>query len=167
MSTDPAAEFDPALPLGTVAQRSWRAIKTPVMVWLWTLNVLYWMALFYWPRAEAMWALVAYLAVGPMIAAMIACQRGLTRLSGLIHLPWVPFSVYLGLRLYSDALGPALSPASDPVYFAWVQVLFVATLLCLLLDAVDVLRWLSGERYVLGTPAAAAAGASKLAPVSP
>lgn len=164
MTAEPRETFPPALPLATVAWRSWRSIKQPVMIWLWYLNVLYWIGLFYLPRPEALWAVVAYLAVGPFIFVMIRVQRGLTRLSGLIHLPWVPLSVYLGLRLFTDALGPALSDSDGRFYFYWLHALFLSTIICLVLDAVDVIRWLTGERYVLGTAAAAARGASKLAP---
>jgi hypothetical protein len=134
------------------------------MAWLWYLNLLYWGAFAWLPRPEAVWTLVAYLAVGPLIVVMIRAQRGLTRLAGLIHLPWVPLTLYLGLRLFTDILGPGLSPATDGLFHGWLLLLFCSTLVCLALDAADVVRWLAGERYVLGTPAAAAAGASKLAP---
>ena len=98
------AEFDRAWPLYKAAYRSWSSMKTWVMVWLWYLNVLYWIAFAYWPRAEAVGAVAAYLAVGPLIVWTLRHHRGLTRLSGLIHLPWVPFAGYLGLRLFSDLL---------------------------------------------------------------
>lgn len=154
-------QFDSALPLGTVVLRSWLSLKGWVMAWLWYLNVLYWVSFVYLPRSEAVWIAVAYFGVGPLVYLMVTRQRGLTRLAGVIHLPWVPLLAYLALRLFSDALGPALSPAADPVYYFWLQVLFWSTLVCVVIDAVDVARWLAGERYVLGTPAAVAAGASK------
>jgi len=162
---DPSREqLDPSLPLRTVALRSWWSMKTWVMVWLWYLNVLYWVGFFYLARPEAFWAIMAYLAVGPFVIALVSRQRGLTRLTGLIHLPWVPLLVYLWLRLFTDGLGPAPTPAGDPLYYFWIQLVFWSTLVCVALDIVDVMRWLAGERYVLGSPAAAAAGASKLAP---
>jgi hypothetical protein len=163
MDDDSSGRFDPSLPLGTVAFRSWRSIKAPVMAWLWYLNVLYWIGFLHLGRDEAFWAVISYFAVGPLIALMVVTQRGLTRLSGLIHLPWVPFAIYLGLRLFTDRLGPPLSPADGLFYYAWLQVVFWSTCLCLLLDAVDVLRWIRGERYVLGSPEAASRGASRLA----
>lgn len=158
-----AEEFPSDLPLATVAWRSWLSIKPAVMAWLWYLNALYWVGLFYLPRAEALWVVLAYFAVGPLVVVMVRSQRGLTRLAGLIHLPWVPLIVYLGLRLYTDLLGPALLAADDPWYYYWLQVVFFSTVICVVLDVVDVVRWLAGERYVLGTPAAAARGASGLA----
>ncbi|MFU8814362.1 MAG: hypothetical protein ACNA7W_03390 [Pseudomonadales bacterium] len=155
--------FDTSLPLEVVAYRSWSAMKSGVMVWLWYLNVIYWIGFFHLDRPEGRWAVVAYLAVGPVIVMMVVAQRGLTRLSGLIHLPWVPFVLWLGLRLYTDALGPAVSSAGGWSFLAWLHLLFWSTLICLVLDVLDVARWLAGERYVIGTPAAHAAGASKLA----
>ncbi|MGB0513417.1 MAG: hypothetical protein ACPGJE_01100 [Wenzhouxiangellaceae bacterium] len=160
-----AATFDSSIPTGQAAWQSWSAMQNWVMVWLWYLNVLYWVGFFYLSHAEAKWALISYAAIGPIVTVMIIKQRGLTRLSGLIHIPWLIFTVYLGLRLYSDALGPALTAADGGAFYAaWLHVVFWSTLICVVLDIIDVGRWFAGERYVLGTPAAQAAGASKLAP---
>lgn len=157
--------FSQELPLNRAAFLSWLSMKPLVMVWLWYLNVLYWVALFYWPKPEAVAAVVSYVAVAPLVVWMIGRQRGLTRLSGLIHLPWIPFAAYLGVRLFSDELGPRLSFEPDGVFHGWLVLLFWSTVICLAFDVLDVMRWLAGQRYVLGTPAAAAAGASKLAPL--
>lgn len=157
---------EPAAEHRSVASRafhSWLSMKTGVMVWLWYLNVLYWVAFFQSGRPEAFWAAISYVAVGPILVAMVWWQRGLTRLTGLIHLPWVPFTGYLGLRLFTDALGPASSMADGRFYYLWLHAVFWSTLICVGFDVIDVIRWLAGERYVLGSPAAHAAGASKLA----
>ena len=163
MDTRLPDKFDSAWPIRKAAYRSWASMKTWVMAWLWYLNALYWVGFAYLERPEALWTIVSYLTVGPIIALMIVSQRGLTRASGLIHLPWVPYTVYLGLRLFTDRLGPALSFADGGLYAGWLHAVFFSTALCLAFDALDVARWLAGERYVLGTPAAHAAGASKLA----
>ena len=145
------------------AFHSWLSMKTGVMIWLWYLNVLYWVAFFQPGRPEAFWAAISYVAVGPILVFMVWRQRGLTRLTGLIHLPWVPFTGYLGLRLFTDVLGPASSMADGRFYHPWLHAVFWSTLICLGFDVIDVIRWLAGQRYVLGSPAAHAAGASKLA----
>lgn len=160
------ASADLAAARQSVASRvfhSWLSIKTGVMAWLWYLNVLYWIAFFQLDRPEAFWTAVSYLAVGPILLGMVWWQRGLTRLTGLIHLPWVPFTVYLGLRLLTDVLGPAASMADGAFYYLWLHAVFWATLICVVLDVVDAIRWLAGERHVFGSPAAYAAGASKRA----
>ena len=161
-----ATTFDPTIPTRTAALQSWLSMKTWVMVWLWYLNVLYWVGFAFLPQSEAHWALVSYAAIAPIVMVMMTRQRGLTRLSGLIHLPWLAFTVYLGLRLFSDVLGPAVSAEQQGVaYLVWLQVVFWSTGVCVVLDVVDVVRWFRGERYVLGTPAAHGVGASKLAGV--
>lgn len=155
--------FDSNIPTAQTAWQSWLAMKNWVMVWLWYLNILYWIGFFFLPHTEAMWALISYAAIGPIVTIMVIKQRGLTRLSGLIHTPWLIFTIYLGLRLYSEGLGPVVTAtAEEPFYAAWLHVLFWSTLTCVVTDIVDVARWFFGERYVLGTPAAHAAGASKL-----
>ena len=104
-------------------------------------------------RPEAQWALISYVAIGPLIAGVVWPQRGFTRLSGLIHLPWLAYTLWLGLRLWTETPGG--------LYGIWLHVVFWSTALCLAFDIVDVVRWLRGTRYRLGTPAAVAAGASK------
>lgn len=160
------ATFGSSIPTGQAAMQSWLAIKNRVMIWLWYLNILYWLGFFFLPHAEAFWALISYAAIGPIVGAMIIKQRGLSRLSGLIHIPWLIFSIYLGLRLYSGALGPAVTAnAEEPLYVVWLYVVFWSTFVCILLDIFDVGRWFAGEKYILGTPAAHSAGASKLSTV--
>lgn len=166
-NSDLPATFDSSISTGKAALHSWLSIKNWVMVWLWYLNVLYWLGFFFLPYAEAIWALASYAAIGPIVTFIITKQRGLTRLSGLIHVPWLVFTIYLGLRLYSEVLGPAITAeAGESFYAIWLHAVFWSTLLCVVLDIVDVTRWFSGERYVLGTPAAHAAGVSKLSKIA-
>lgn len=142
--------------------RSWLAMKPWVKAWLFFLNGVFLAALaFRDPLAR--WTLAAYLASGPLLLAMMLAQRGLTRLLGLAHLiPWLPLLAYTSLRLSGDAAGPRITPGGDPALFAWALVLGAATAVCLAFDAFDVVRWIRGERFVLGTPEAARAGASRL-----
>jgi hypothetical protein len=149
--------------MGTVAFRSWSSMKSWVMIWLWYLNALYWVAFFYLEQPEARWALLAYLFIGPIGMLLVRSQRGLTRLAGLMHLPWLFYLIYLGLRLFTGVLGEVAFEAVDAFYWYWLQAIFWSTLACVVLDIWDVVRWVRGERYVLGTAKAAAVGASKLA----
>ena len=75
---------------------------------------------------------------------------------------WLPLLVYLDLRLVGDIAGPRIDPATQPALFAWALLLGVTLAICLALDAWDVVRWLRGERYILGTDQAYRAGASNL-----
>lgn len=147
--------------------RSWLAMKTWVKVWLFYLNAVFLAALALVDRPLGRWALVAYLASGPLLLAMMVRQRGLTRLLGLAHLlPWIPLTVYLSGRLACDWFGPRLRFAADPWAAGYAALLLASVTICLAFDAADVVRWLRGERYVLGSPEAVRRGASKPAPVS-
>ena len=154
--------FDASIPLGTVIFRSWASMKNGVMAWLVYLNALYLAGFFFLDHAEAVWALISYASIGPIIVVMFVSQRGLTRLAGLIHIPWLCYLIYLALRLFTDSAG-ASSPTGG-LFDYWIQMVFWSTLVCVAFDIWDVYRWtFKHERYVLGTPAAAAADASKLA----
>ena len=88
---------------------------------------------------------------------------GLNRLLGIGHLiPWLPLLTYIDLRLIGDIAGPRIDAVSQPAMFAWALLLGVTLTICLAFDAWDVVRWLRGERYVLGSDQAYRAGASNL-----
>lgn len=137
-------------------------MKTWVKIWLFFLNLVLLgsLAFLYDPIGRA--AALAYVAAVFILMSIVVAQRGLTRLCGLGHLiAWVPLMAYLFLRLGSEAAGPQLTFSSDPRLFAYAVVFVSAIGLCLVMDVIDVLRWIRGERYVLGTEEAFRAGASK------
>ena len=103
--------------------RSWLSMKPWVKAWLFFLSGVFLAALcFRDPLAS--WALVAYLASGPLLLAMMLAQRGLTRLLGLAHLvPWTPFLVYAVLRLVGETMGPRIRWSDDPALLAWAALL--------------------------------------------
>jgi hypothetical protein len=141
---------------------SWLSMKPWVKIWLFFLNGVFLAALFFPAQPLTMWVLAAYVASGPVLAGMMAWQGGLTRLLGLAHLiPWTPLVVYLVLRLTGDAVGPQVGPATHGNLYPWVLVLLIAVTTCLAFDIYDVVRWIRGERFVLGTPEAARRGASR------
>lgn len=142
--------------------RSWLSMKPWIKAWLFFLNGVFLAALCF-RDPLATWALVAYLASGPLLLAMMLAQRGLTRLLGVAHLvPWTPLLFYLGLRLVGDAVDPRIRWSDDPALLAWAVLLAASVAVCLAFDAFDVVRWLRGERFLLGSPEAARAGASRL-----
>jgi hypothetical protein len=65
------------------------------------------------------------------------------------------------LRLGSPIAGAQLTLATTPALLAYAVVLLVTVGICLAFDAWDVVRWLRGERFVLGSRAAYEAGASR------
>lgn len=148
-------EFNSSVPTHSAIFRSWKSMKTWVMIWLWSLNAIYWPAFFWLDRVEARFALLAYFSILPFAAAIAVPQRGLTRLSGVMHLPFLVLVLWLSTRIFSNTY--------ESLYGVWLQTLFWATTICVAFDIIDVIRWFRGERYRLGTPDAVEMHASKAA----
>jgi len=141
--------------------RSWLSMKPWVKAWLFFLNFVF-LTAFAFDHAVAFWALVAYFASGVLLLPIMFWQRGLTRLLGVAHLiPWTPLLFYLGLRLVTDWAGPRVTWEGDSSLYAWALVLCARLVVCLGFDLLDLWRWLRGERFVLGSPEAVQAGASR------
>lgn len=145
--------------------RSWLALKGWVRAWLFFLNFVLLGSLFFLDDPAGRWTLLAYLASGPLLLGIMHRQRGLTRILGIAHLvPWTPLMVYLAVRVSTDRVGPQLGPAGSLLLFAYVVLVLVTVGVCLAFDANDLVRWIRGERYVMGSEEAYEAGASRLAP---
>ncbi len=75
-----------------------------------------------------------------MISAMIQMgifhAKGFVRMLGIGHSPWIPLLLWLWTRLNFDA-----SP-----FAYWIVALMVLNTLSLIIDVVDVARYLKGER---------------------
>ena len=134
---------------------SWLSMKQWVKMWLFLLNAVFLAALGFTHDPAATWILVGYVASGPLLLWMMVQQRGLTRLLGLAHLiPWVPLLLYVVLRVCSDVTGPLVLFQTQPIFATYLYVLLVCLVFCLSLDTWDVIRYIRGERYVLGSPEA-------------
>ncbi len=145
---------------GQIVQ-SWFSIKTWVKYWLFYLNGIFLASLIFWPRPDARLIFYGYLASAPFLIGLMVFQRGLTRLLGLAHLiPWMPLLVILLYRLTTGADEHLSSPETFPIYHIYLWTVIVSIAICLIFDLVDVRRWIKGERYVLGTRAAAEQNAS-------
>ena len=88
-------------------------------------------------RTEAQFVLAA-MVVGMLLMTALVAVSGFSRLVGLGHIAWIPLAVYLGERL-SEV------PASD-FFGVWLRVLLVANILSLIIDSVDVIRYVAGDR---------------------
>ena len=156
------------LPVAKAIAASWGSMKPWVKYWLFALNAVFLAAAFILPDPLARYTLMAYAASGPWLLAIMLYQRGLTRLLGIAHLvPWLPLLVYLAARLTSNIAGTQITFAATPVQWTYAAVLLCVLGGCLAVDAVDVWRWIRGERYRLGSVKAQAAGASSLWLISP
>ncbi len=101
--------------------------------------------LFYLGTPEGKVVLGAFV-LGALFQTAIFSAKGFVRLLGIGHIVWVPMVAWLWTRL--DA-----SPASS-LFRYWLLATIVSVSLSLLIDAVDVIRYLRGERDpYLETPA--------------
>ncbi len=109
----------------------------PVRLWLILLLAANLGTLFFLNHVEAQVALVALMA--SMVAMTILTGlTGFTRLLSVGHIFWVPMLFWLWNRL--DQI-----PAQD-AFGMWIRVLITANLVSLLLDTVEVIRYIRGER---------------------
>ncbi len=105
------------------------------MMLLMTANVV--VPIFFLGRLEAQVVLAATVS-SLVLFTLLTARGGFTRLLGLGHLPWVPLIWFLGTRL-----GEA-SP--DDFYGIWIRAVIALNATSLAIDAVDVIRYVAGDR---------------------
>ena len=93
--------------------------------------------LFFLQHVEAQIALGAFL-VSFALMVYLTGRFGFTRILGLGHILWIPMLIFL-----FPALGNV--PSSD-AFGIWIRTLFVINVILLAIDAVDVTRYIAGER---------------------
>jgi hypothetical protein len=76
--------------------------------------------------------------VGMVIMSVIFNMKGFVRLLGIGHIAWLPLVFWLWTRLDH-------APA-DSIFGYWLVAVLVLNSLSLLIDTVDVLRYIKGER---------------------
>lgn len=105
------------------------------IAWLGTINLA---SLAFLREIEARWVLTAFLA---SLTTMVLLEHsyGYNRFLGLAHVIfWTPLLLYLYRRL-ARIVGP-------PRYENWLRTLLASNGISLLIDYVDVLRYLTGDR---------------------
>ena len=115
-------------------------LKMPIPWQLWlmlllTVNLV--VPLFYLGRLEAQVVFAAVLAAFAL-TTILTGVTGFSRLLGLGHIFWVPLLLFLWTRL--DQI-----PASD-LFGIWIRTLMVLNALSLVIDAIDVVRYIAGDR---------------------
>lgn len=119
--------------LSAILQEPWWLVAW--IGWLFAINAA---GLLFVSEVEARWVLGA-LAASALAMWILYQLAGYTRLLGLSHvLFWTPLVVYLYRRL-SSLVGP-------PLFERWMRLLLATNGLSLLIDSVDVLRYLLGDR---------------------
>ncbi len=115
-------------------------LRLPLQWRLWMMllvaaNVL--VPLFFLGHLEAQVVLAAIL-LSLVLFTFLTAKAGFTRLLGLGHLPWIPLVWFLVTRLGE------VSP--DDFYGIWIRALIALNATSLVIDAVDVIRYLAGDR---------------------
>ena len=115
-------------------------VKMPLPWRLWlmllvTMNLA--VPLFFLGRREAQFILGALL-VSMALMTILTAKFGFTRILGLGHILWLPLVFFLWLRL-------SHIPADDFFGF-WIRVVLFLNTASLVLDAVDVARYIRSDR---------------------
>ena len=88
---------------------------------------------------EARWALAAFLASFVFMIDSVSSQLATTDCLGLAHVVfWTPLVLYLYARL-TNLVGPRL-------FERWIRILLATNGVSLVVDYVDVLRYVMGDR---------------------
>lgn len=112
----------------------------PVRWQLWlallvTFNLV--LPLVFLSRPEAQ-VVVATLMASMILMTGLTAFSGFTRLLGLGHILWVPLLYFLWMRLEQN-------PAED-FFGLWIRVLMIVNATSLLIDTIDVGRYIAGDR---------------------
>ena len=93
--------------------------------------------LFYFQQLEAQ-VVLGTMAANLALMTFLTSRFGFTRILGLGHIFWIPLLGFLLTRLGNIPAGDA--------YGAWLRVLILLNSVSLLIDIVDVRRYLAGDR---------------------
>ena len=109
-----------------------------LVVWIGGMGAVNMAALAFVGRIEARWTLAAFTAAFVTMNLLHAVV-GYVRLLGLAHvLFWTPLLIYLWPRLSSYP--------SSSAYGLWLRLLFATNAVSLIIDYVDVIRYVFGDR---------------------
>ena len=115
-------------------------MKMPLPWRLWlmllvTANMV--VPLFFIGRLEVQVVLGTFMA-STILMTVLTGFSGFSRLLGLGHILWVPLIIFLWTRL--DQI------SADDVFGVWIRILMALNALSLVIDAVDVVRYIAGDR---------------------
>jgi hypothetical protein len=109
-----------------------------VIAWVGWLGAVNMASLFFLRESEARWVLAAFVASFTLMNVLYYTS-GYNRFLGLAHIIfWTPLLIFLYRRL-TKLLGPRR-------YESWIRILLASNGVSLVIDYVDVLRYLLGDR---------------------
>ena len=113
-------------------------MSTPVRLWLImlvTVNLA--LPLFFLQRLEAQ-IVVGTMFVSMMLMTLLTALTGFSRIIGAGHFVWIPMLIWIWTRLGEI-------PADD-LFGLWIRALMILNGISLIIDAVDVKRYIQGDR---------------------
>ena len=116
-------------------------MKSPWPLWVAMLMGLNMMGpLFFIHTLEAQ-AVLASTMAGAMLMMFLFSRYGFVRLLGLGHIFWIPLVIWLGLRIPEMGF--------DTTFGIWLSLVVGFNILSLVMDTLDVLLYLRGDRKPL------------------
>ena len=94
-------------------------------------------SIFFLPRTEA-WVVLGTGLLAATIMTVLHAKLGYVRLVGIGHFVWIPMLIWLAFRLDHILEGT--------LFYRWLLTLIVMDTVSLLMDIVDFLRYLQGDR---------------------
>ena len=94
-------------------------------------------SIFFLPRTEA-WVVLGTGLLAATIMTALHTKLGYVRLVGIGHFVWFPMLIWLGFRLDNIPEGT--------LFKGWILTLIAMDTVSLLLDTIDLIRYLRGER---------------------
>jgi len=94
-------------------------------------------SIFFLPRTEA-WVVLGTALLAATIMTALHAKLGYVRLVGIGHFVWIPMLIWLAFRLDNIPEGT--------LFQGWVLILMAMDTVSLLLDVIDSVRYLRGDR---------------------
>jgi hypothetical protein len=113
--------------------------KMPIAWWPWMagLPLINLSSIFFLPRTEA-WVVLGTGLLAATIMTALHAKLGYVRLLGIGHFVWIPMLIWLGFRLDNILEGT--------LFQDWILTLMAMNALSILLDIIDLIRYLRGDR---------------------
>jgi hypothetical protein len=113
--------------------------KMPMASWPWMagLPLINLSSIFFLPRTEA-WVVLGTGLLAATIMTVLHAKLGYVRLLGIGHFVWIPMLIWLGFRLDNILEGT--------LFRGWILTLMAMNTVSLLLDIIDLIRYLRGDR---------------------
>jgi len=106
----------------------------PWMAWLPLINLA---SIFFLPRIEA-WVVLGTGLLAATIMTVLHARLGYVRLVGIGHFVWIPMLLWIAVRLDHISEGT--------LFYGWLLTVIVMDTISVLLDIVDLVRYLRGDR---------------------